>query len=112
LATPPTQQASPYVKAEDLSTRFEQMAQTFLKVLAPKKSATATTSPSTNAPAAAALNPLSCAFCGQSGHFIAQCLVCDDYLTNKKCKRNPEGKIVLPNRQFTPHSIPGQFIKD
>jgi hypothetical protein len=58
------------------------------------------------------ITPLSCAFCGQSGHFIAQCLVCADYITNEKCKRNPEGKIVLPNRQFTPRSIPGRFIKD
>jgi hypothetical protein len=57
-------------------------------------------------------DPLSCAFCGQSSHFIAQCLVCADYITNEKCKRNPEGKIVLPNGQFTPHSIPSWFIKD
>jgi hypothetical protein len=31
--TPPTQLASPYINAEDLSTLFEQMAQSFLKVL-------------------------------------------------------------------------------
>jgi hypothetical protein len=41
-----------------------------------------------------------------------QCLVCVDYFTNEKCKRNLEGKIVLPNGQFTPRSIPGRFIKD
>jgi hypothetical protein len=58
------------------------------------------------------LDPSSCAFCSQTGHFIAQCLVCADYITNEKCKRNPEGKIVLPNRQYTPHSIPGRYIKD
>jgi hypothetical protein len=58
------------------------------------------------------LDLLSCAFCSQSGHIIAQCLVCADYITNEKCKRNPEGKIVLPNGQYTPCSIPGRFIKD
>jgi hypothetical protein len=88
------------------------MAQSFLKVLTLQKSMTNTTSSSTNAQAMTALDLLSCAFCGQSGHFIAQCLICTDYITNKKCKRNPEGKIVLPNGQFTPHSIPGRFIKD
>jgi hypothetical protein len=108
---PPTQPASPYVKAEDLSTLFEQMAQSFLKVLAPQKSTTNHASSSTNAQATT-LDPLSCSFCGQTGHFIAQCLVCADYITNEKCKRNPEGKIVLPNGQYTPRSIPGQFIKD
>jgi hypothetical protein len=91
---------------------FELMAQSFLKVLAPQKLMTNTASSSTNAQATTSLDPLSCAFCGQSGHLIAQCLVCADYITNKKCKRNPEGKIVLPNGQFTPHSISGRFIKD
>jgi hypothetical protein len=90
---------------------FEQMAQSFLKVLTPQKSMTNTASSSTNAQVTTLLDP-SCAFCGQSGHFIAQYLICADYITNEKCKRNPEGKIVLPNGQFTPHSIPGRFIKD
>jgi hypothetical protein len=88
------------------------MAQTFLKVLTPQKSTTSHASSSTNAQAMTSLDPLSCAFCGQTGHFIAQCLVCADYITNEKCKRNPEGKIVLPNGQYTPCSIPGRFIKD
>jgi hypothetical protein len=110
--TPPTQPASPYVKAEDLSTLFEQMAQSFLKVLAPQKLTTNHASSSTNAQATTMLDPLSCAFCGQSGHFIAQFLICADYITNEKCKRNLEGKIVLPNGQYTLRSIPGQFIKD
>jgi hypothetical protein len=109
---PPTQSASPYVKAEDLSTLFEQMAQSFLKVLTPQKSTTSHASSSTNAQAMTTLDPLSCTFCSQTSHFIAQCLVCADYITNEKCKRNPEGKIVLPNGQYTPCSIPGWFIKD
>jgi hypothetical protein len=91
---------------------FKQMAQSFLKLLTPQKLTTNTASSSTNAQATTSLDPLSCAFCGQSGHFTAQCLICVDYITNEKCKRNLEGKIVLPNGQFTPHSIPGQFIKD
>jgi hypothetical protein len=88
------------------------MAQSFLKVLAPQKLTTNTASSSTNAQAMTSLDLLSGAFCGQSGHFIAQCLVCADYITNEKCKRYPEGKIVLPDGQFTLCSIPGRFIKD
>jgi hypothetical protein len=109
---PPTQLASPYVKAEDLLTLFKQMAQSFLKVLTLQKSMTNHASSSTNAQAMTMLDPLSCAFCGQSSHVIAQCLICADYITNEKCKRNLEGKIVLPNGQYTPRSIPGRFIKD
>jgi hypothetical protein len=109
---PPTQPTSLYIKAEDLLMLFEQMAQSFLKVLTPQKSTTNHASSSTNAQVMTTLDPLSCAFCGQSGHFIAQCLICADYITNEKCTRNLEGKIVLPNGQYTPRSIPGQFIKD
>jgi hypothetical protein len=87
------------------------MAQSLLKVLTPQKSTTNHASSSTNAQATM-LDWLSCAFCGQTSHFITQCLVCADYITNKKCKRNPEGKIALPNGQYTPRSIPGRFIKD
>jgi hypothetical protein len=110
-AAPPTQQVSPYIKVEDLLTLFEQMAQSFLKVLTLQRLMTNTASSSINTQVMTSLDPLSCAFCGQTGHFIAQCLICADYITNEKCKRNPEGKIVLPNGQFTPCSIPGRFIK-
>jgi hypothetical protein len=92
------------------------MAQSFIKVLTlqgnKQKLMTSTASSSTNAQATTALDLLSCVFCGQSGHFIAQCLVCADYITNEKCTRNLEGKIVFPNAQFTPCSIPGWFMKD
>ncbi|KAF8225525.1 hypothetical protein L208DRAFT_1305936, partial [Tricholoma matsutake] len=53
-----------------------------------------------------------CIFCGLTGHFISNCLVCQSYINEGKCKKNTEGKIVLPNGQFTPQSIPGHFIKD
>jgi hypothetical protein len=109
---PPPQPASPYLKAEDLSTLFQQMAQSFLKVLVLQKLTTSHASSSTNTQATTMLDLLSCAFCGQTSHFIAQYLICADYLTNEKCKRNPEGKIVFPNGQYTPRSIPGRFIKD
>jgi hypothetical protein len=83
---PPTQLASPYVKVKDLLTLLEPMAQSFLKVLTPQKSMTNHASSSTNAQVTTTLDPLICAFCSQSGHFIAQCLICADYITNEKCK--------------------------
>jgi hypothetical protein len=62
---PSTQPASPYVKAEDLSMLFEQMAQSFLTVLTPQKSTTNHASSSTDTQATT-LDPLTCAFCGQT----------------------------------------------
>ena len=45
-------------------------------------------------------------------HFIRECKVVNEYIANSKCKRNPEGKVVLPNGLFVPRSIPGEFLKD
>jgi hypothetical protein len=47
-----------------------------------------------------------------TGHFISKCLTCQDYIAKGKCKKNADGKVVLPNGQFTPRNIPGQFIKE
>jgi hypothetical protein len=72
------------------------MAQSFLKVLAPQKLTTNHASSSTNTQAMTTLDLLSCAFCGQSSHFIAQCLVCVDYITNEKCKRIQRERSYFP----------------
>jgi hypothetical protein len=55
---------------------------------------------------------LVCIFCGLTGHFISKCLTCQDYITKGKCKKNADRKVVLPNGQFTPRNISGQFIKE
>jgi hypothetical protein len=38
--------------------------------------------------------------------------VCQSYITDSKCKKNSDRKIVLPNGQFTLRSIPGRYIKE
>jgi hypothetical protein len=58
------------------------------------------------------IDALVCIFCGLTEHFISECLTCQDYIVKGKCKKNAKRKVVLPNRQFTPRTIPGRFIKD
>ncbi|KAF8220719.1 hypothetical protein L208DRAFT_1332202, partial [Tricholoma matsutake] len=58
------------------------------------------------------LENLVCIFCGLLGHFISDCLVCQMYINDGKCKKNAEGEVVLPNGQFMPRNIPGHCIKD
>ncbi|KAF8237967.1 hypothetical protein L208DRAFT_1244671, partial [Tricholoma matsutake] len=95
------------IKTEDLNGMFERFASTIATHI------TGTKNPCTNsADRQAHINTLLCIFCGLSGHFIPDCMVFQSYLNEGKCKRNMEGKIVLPNRQFTPQSIPGRFIKE
>jgi hypothetical protein len=58
------------------------------------------------------IETLICIFCGLPGHFIGECLTCQAYINEGKCKRNAEGKVVLLNGQYTPRNIPGCFIKE
>ncbi|KAF8222465.1 hypothetical protein L208DRAFT_1322563, partial [Tricholoma matsutake] len=95
------------IKTEDLNMMFERFTSTIATHI------TGTENPRTNsADRQAHINALLCIFCGLSGHFIPDCMVCQSYLNEGKCKQNAEGKIVLPNGQFTPRSIPGRFIKE
>ena len=55
---------------------------------------------------------LACIFCGHTGLFICDRLICQAYISDRKCKKNAAGKVVLPNGQFVPRNIPGHFIKD
>ena len=53
-----------------------------------------------------------CNFCGESGHFIANCPTVDQYLREGKVLRRPDGRLCLPNGHFVPRSIEGQWLKD
>ncbi|KJA18304.1 hypothetical protein HYPSUDRAFT_115371, partial [Hypholoma sublateritium FD-334 SS-4] len=52
-----------------------------------------------------------CNFCGGK-HFIRECEVVEEYTRAGKCRRNTEGKVVLPGGGFVPKATPGQFLKD
>ncbi|KAF8221235.1 hypothetical protein L208DRAFT_1534265, partial [Tricholoma matsutake] len=98
------------IKSEDLMAILEKFAATLVTALAGSKT-TNTTRPNSGFHSEQ-LETLVCIFCGLTGHFISDCLVCQSYINEGKCKKNTEGKIILPNGQFTPQSIPGHFIKD
>ena len=53
-----------------------------------------------------------CNFCGEMGHFIANCPTADQYLREGKVTRRPDGRLGLPNGHFVPRSIEGQWLKD
>ena len=107
----PATGSSPYVKSEDLSAILDRFAATIATALAVPKSAPA---PRTNAAPHqdSSASTLTCIFCSLLDHFINECLTCQQYINDGKCKKNAEGKIVLANGQFTPRNIPGRYIKD
>ncbi|TFK31051.1 hypothetical protein BDQ12DRAFT_761515, partial [Crucibulum laeve] len=76
---------------------------------APSTAATASSSTSTQA--AAPRGPRNCNFCGESGHFLRECLVLADYINTGKCKRNEQNLLVLPSGQFLPNAVSGANFK-
>jgi hypothetical protein len=102
--------SSAHVKQEDLALIFDKFAATIVGALSGAKG---------NGPPHAGtglrheqIEALICIFCRLTGHFIGDCLTCQAYINKGKCKRNAEGKVDLPNGQYTPRSIPGCFIKE
>lgn len=54
---------------------------------------------------------VNCHMCGGQ-HYISACGTVDEYTKAGKCKRNVEGKVVLPSGAFVPKDITGEFLKD
>ena len=100
--------ANPIIKTEDLTTFLDKFATTLIQALAPKRSSNAPTPQVSQTQ----IEEILCVFCGLGGHFISDCLVCQQYIADGKCKKNAEGKVVLPNGSFCPRSLPGRFIKN
>ena len=105
-----TSTSAPQIKSEDLSAMFEKFATTLVTALAGSKSNIQPRANNSLRPEQ--VEALVCIFCGLSGHFISDCMVCQSYINEGKCKKNAEGKVVLPNGQFTPRNIPGRYIKE
>jgi hypothetical protein len=53
-----------------------------------------------------------CNFCGAPGHFIRECEAVAEFTRAGKCKRSPEGKVVLPSGAMVPRSITGNWLRD
>jgi hypothetical protein len=53
-----------------------------------------------------------CNFCGIPGHFIWECEIVEEFIWFGKCKRSPEGKVVLPSGAIVSRSITGTWLHD
>ena len=56
--------------------------------------------------------PKVCLFCGNQGHFVAECPSAQEYVRDGKIRRNEDWKIVLPDGRFIPRYVPGITLKD
>ncbi|KAJ7358289.1 hypothetical protein DFH08DRAFT_622811, partial [Mycena albidolilacea] len=55
--------------------------------------------------------PASCSYCSDPAHFLARCPLASADIRTGICKRNAEGKVVLPSGSFVPHRIAGPNLR-
>jgi hypothetical protein len=53
-----------------------------------------------------------CGYCGELGHFISDCNKVLEDMQAGKCKRNVEGRIVLPSGAYVPKAVTGSNLRE
>ena len=110
-ALPMVDQSS--IKLEAMATAITSLTEMFKNVLqtqqagAPKPRSSGVTMAGTNVAGTSICN-----FCSIPGHFIRECKVVEEAIRFGKCKRSPEGKVVLPTGAHVPRSITGTWLHD
>jgi len=56
--------------------------------------------------------PSTCNFCSGARHYIRECEVVNEYIRSGKCKRSPDGKVVLASGAMVLHGIMGAWLHD
>jgi len=95
------------IKAEQFGSFLDNFAKTIVEALQTSNSRNRPSGPSDSIPP----RNLKCNFDGCE-RFIRDCPAVDEYIKQGKCKRNHEGKVILPSGAFVPRDIPGQNLRD
>ncbi|KAF8801225.1 hypothetical protein BYT27DRAFT_7072500, partial [Phlegmacium glaucopus] len=98
--------AEPAIKTETFNSVFAE----FTKTIADALKQTSRIRPAGHQHATTSRNT-DCNFCG-GAHYIRDCEVVIDYVRAGKCKRNTEGKVVLPSGSYVGRDIPGTLLRE
>lgn len=98
----------PSVKKEDLTSLFSEFTKTIVDAI--QQSSRSRYNPNT-ADSGSAPRSTTCNFCG-GPHFIRECARVEEMILEGKCKRNTEGKVVLPSGAFVPREIQGALLSE
>ena len=99
------------IKTEDLAAILERVTETFVKALSSQQQTNRATT-SDRPPRPYPSSGGNCNFCGSTDHFIRNCTEVLEYINAGKCKRNTEGKVILPSGAYVPRDITGQWLRD
>ncbi|OSX57519.1 hypothetical protein POSPLADRAFT_1061750 [Postia placenta MAD-698-R-SB12] len=99
------------IKTEDISMIIESLSRTIATLIQPTTHATHNHAPAPRQQAAVHVHENSgaeqtCHYCGNRGCRVGTCEFVEIDIRDGKCKRNTDGKIVLPNGSFCPRTIP------
>jgi hypothetical protein len=96
----PVTQPQTGIMMEDLNSMFERFTQTMVAALNTHSTPTMHSSVLTGA----------CNGCGLMGHYVTACPEIERLIKEGKCRRNAEGKVVLPSGTFVPRSTIGRNL--
>ena len=98
---------TPAIKKEDLGTLFSEFTKTIVDAIQSNNRSRYPSNPNSTSDSSAR----TCNFCGGL-HFIRDCIRVNELIQEGKCKRNTEGKVVLPSGIFVPREIPGTLLSE
>jgi len=98
-----------FVKAEQLGWILTEFTKMIIDAI--KQANTQSRSASMPMNRGGQVNSLTCNFCGGE-HFIRECDLVAEYVKEGKCRRNVEGKVVLPSGAYVPREILGKNIRE
>ena len=99
----------PSIKAEDLGSLFTEFTKTIVDAI--KQNSRGKGNQGQGTSSDPAQHSTNCNFCA-GPHFIRDCDKVEEYIRAGKCKRNNEGKVVLPSGAYVPRDIPGTLLSD
>ena len=98
----------PSVKKEDLNSLFTEFTKTIVEAINQNSSRRYNSNSSSSD---SAQRSTTCNFCG-GPHYIRECTKVEELIRDGKCKRNTEGKVVLPSGAYVPRDIPGTLLSE
>ena len=96
------QSTNPPVKTEDLSSLIAGFTKSIIEAI---HSTQPRSSPRSHD------GKIECNYCGEE-HFIHDCHHVPTNIQAGKCRRNQDGKVVLPTGAFVPRDITGKYLRD
>jgi hypothetical protein len=100
----PMPTSNEYVKTETLTSMMAEFTKSMNEALTLSRSNTRTFTRSQQ-------DSNECNYCG-GPHYIRNCNHVEEDIKAGKCKKNQEGKVVLPNGFYVSRAVPGNYMRD